>query len=199
MNVYNKQCWKCREYCRLSQMIRYENARTTAAADSKYSPIVPVARYSACDIAWHVCVQQTVLEVLGAVPVVTGYTRVWLSLTRMLLYPSTLPMVPLCPKVVFVVVSVETHACCPHDHPRRARRHLPSFPCSKSLRAPSPTRRDGSHALWRSFRQSAARPPARSLSICSNPLSGNIIPGSVFMFKSKRSLSWRTRLVISQK
>ena len=30
---------------------------------------MPLARYSACDIAWHKCIQQTVLEVSGVVPV----------------------------------------------------------------------------------------------------------------------------------
>ena len=66
-------------------MRRYDNAHATAAADT---PIVPVARYSsACDIAWHKCVQQTVLQVSGVVPVVTkkkevakaGPAHVWAS------------------------------------------------------------------------------------------------------------------------
>ena len=122
-------------------------------------------------------------SVTGARPVTTDLinvrttTKATTTATTTTTYPFTLPMVSRRPNFPFIVVLVVIHSCCPLDHPSRVQGHLPSILRSMSLRAPFPAQRGTSRALLRSFRHPAAWLPARSLSICPNPPSGNIITG----------------------
>ena len=94
-------------------------------------------------------------------------------------------------------------ACCARDacHPHRARRHLPSFPRSMSLGAPSPVRRDASRALWRSFQHSAAPGLHLPASSCWHPLQAwlcpecNTLDTLYIFFSSKNGPYIRIRLV----
>ena len=93
----------------------------------------------------------------------------------------------------------DSRACCARDacHPRRARRHLPSFllyvpvsPVSRADRCkPCPV------ALVPTL--GCSRPLPRSLLLLAFALSGNIIPGYIFC-SSKNGPYIRTRLVTPQ-
>ena len=104
-------------------------------------------------------------------------------------------MVPLCPPKN-IWPGRDSRACCARDacHPRRARRHLPSFPRSVPVSPVSSAERckPCPVALVR-----CSRPLLPNLLLLASALPGTIIPGYVFCSSKNGPYIW-TRLVTPQ-
>ena len=94
----------------------------------------------------------------------------------------------------------DSRTCCPSDacHPRRARRHLPSFLRSIPVNPVPRAERCKPCPVALVPILSCPGSSSQPLDHLKSALSGTIIPGSVFKLKSKRSVFSRTRLVIPQ-